>query len=319
MRTSSPPRAFGHNQMRGVNIGNALDAPSPGEWGVEIRQDYFDEIRHAGFNTVRLPVRFSAHIQAQPPYKVDDSFLQIVKSAVDDGLGSDLYVILDLHHFDELMEKPEENEEKFLALWDQISRNFSSYPENLYYEILNEPSKELSPQRWNDLLLRIIRVIRINDPNRTIIVDTAEYASIEVLKSLKLPADENLVVTFHLYSPFEFTHQGAGWVEGSRKWMGKKWNGEKDEKAQISSILDEAAAWSSSRKIPIVIGEFGTIELADKESRLRWTGYVAREAEKRDIGWIYWQFCSNFAVYSCTDNHWDTDILGALIPIKASR
>jgi endoglucanase len=302
-----------------MNIGNALDAPTPGEWGVEIRQDYFTTIRQAGFNTVRLPVRFSAHLQDHPPYLIDADFLGIVKDAVDGGLKSGLIIVLDLHNFDEIMENPVGNEEKILSIWDQVSRSYVGYPDNLYFELLNEPSRELTSKRWNALLRRLIVIIRNNDPSRKIIVDTAEYANIQGLKNLILPEDDNLIVSFHLYAPFEFTHQGAGWVEGSQSWKGKTWMGVDDEKTQISSILDEAAAWSEKMKVPVMIGEFGAIELADSDSRLRWTNFVARESEKRGIGWSYWQFCSNFAVYSCQENRWDSDLLGALIPIKASK
>jgi endoglucanase len=91
------------------------------------------------------------------------------------------------------------------------------------------------------------------------------------------------------------------------------------EKKQITDRLNEAAAWSARTKIPVMMGEFGTIELAGRESRLRWTAFVAREAEKRNIGWVYWQFCSNFAAYSCETGQWDAELLGALIPVNTSN
>jgi endoglucanase len=35
---------------RGVNLGNALEAPSEGEWGVRLSEDYFNLIAGAGFS-----------------------------------------------------------------------------------------------------------------------------------------------------------------------------------------------------------------------------------------------------------------------------
>lgn len=317
---SSPiPRAYEGLPIRGINIGNALDAPKPGQWGVEIRPDYFRVIQQAGFNTVRLPVRFSAHAGNEPPYAIDTDFSAMVMDLVNHGLDNGLIVILDMHHFDEIMVDPERYEEKLLSLWDQISRMFSTYPDSLYYEILNEPSGRLTRERWNNLSARVISVIRKNDEQRKIIVDTVDFSSINTIKDLSLPDDDNLIVTFHFYDPFEFTHQGAEWVNGSNRWLGNKWTGSIKEKEHIEEKLDQAANWSIRNKAPVIMGEFGTFEQADRASRILWTEFLARETEKRQMGWVYWQLCSNFALFSCEKGEWDEALLGALIPIITSK
>src|SRR5262249_25372639 len=56
---------------RGINLGNALEAPKEGAWGVTLRPEYFQAIRQAGFATVRLPVKWSAHSQTSAPYTID--------------------------------------------------------------------------------------------------------------------------------------------------------------------------------------------------------------------------------------------------------
>jgi endoglucanase len=42
--------------QRGVNMGNMLEAPNEGEWGLYVEEEYFDLIKEAGFDFVRLPV-----------------------------------------------------------------------------------------------------------------------------------------------------------------------------------------------------------------------------------------------------------------------
>ena len=59
---------------RGVNLANALEAPREGDWGVVLKEEYFDRIASAGFDSVRLPVRWSAHAEASPPYRIDPKF-----------------------------------------------------------------------------------------------------------------------------------------------------------------------------------------------------------------------------------------------------
>ena len=56
---STKPDPFKMNKLlgRGVNLGNALEVPTEGEWGVVLKEEYFSIIKQAGFNSVRLPVR----------------------------------------------------------------------------------------------------------------------------------------------------------------------------------------------------------------------------------------------------------------------
>ena len=48
------------NLGRGINLGNALEAPQEGEWGIVIQEYFFDKIKDVGFKAVRIPIRWSA-------------------------------------------------------------------------------------------------------------------------------------------------------------------------------------------------------------------------------------------------------------------
>ena len=77
-------KAFKMNQMlgRGINFGNAFDAPSEGEWGVTLKDEFFDTAKQAGFNSIRLPVRWSAHAMTEKPYTIDPNFMKRVDWAI---------------------------------------------------------------------------------------------------------------------------------------------------------------------------------------------------------------------------------------------
>ena len=62
------------------------------------------------------------------------------------------------------------------------------------------------------------------------------------------------------------------------------------------------------------MGEFGVIATADAASRQKWTDFVARAAERLNISWFYWEYCSEFGVYNCKLDTWNADLLQALIP-----
>ena len=57
--------AFHFNRLlgRGMNLGNALEAPTEGDWGITLQADNFKKIKDAGFQSVRIPIRWSAHAE----------------------------------------------------------------------------------------------------------------------------------------------------------------------------------------------------------------------------------------------------------------
>ncbi len=77
---AEPKDAFDYNRLlgRGMNLGNALEAPNEGEWGLTLKEDYFEAIRRAGFDSVRIPIRWSAHAGAYAPYTIDERFFSRV-------------------------------------------------------------------------------------------------------------------------------------------------------------------------------------------------------------------------------------------------
>ena len=60
--SSSDADAFADNRLlgRGINLGNALEAPYEGAWGVTLKELYFQVVKNAGFNSVRIPINWSA-------------------------------------------------------------------------------------------------------------------------------------------------------------------------------------------------------------------------------------------------------------------
>ncbi|MBN1411034.1 MAG: cellulase family glycosylhydrolase [Spirochaetales bacterium] len=94
------------NTSSGINLGNALEAPNEGEWGVTLQSDYFVKIRSAGFNYLRIPIKWSNHALTSAPYTIDSTFLSRVDWAVANALSNNLIPIINIHHYDEIMTDP---------------------------------------------------------------------------------------------------------------------------------------------------------------------------------------------------------------------
>jgi endoglucanase len=317
--TPEPPvDAFTINQRlaHSVNLGNALEAPTEGEWGVTLKEEFFQVISQKGFTAVRLPVRWSAHALKEAPYTIDPEFFKRVDWAVAQAFANNLAIVVNMHHYEEMALDPAGNQARFLAIWQQIAEHYQAYPNALMFEPMNEPNGLLNAKHWNDLVAAVLPVIRATNPTRNLVIGPAEWNGMRALQDLKLPADDqHIIVTFHYYNPFQFTHQGAEWAAGSESWLGTKW-GSNAEKQSVEFDFNVVAQWAKDNNRPIFLGEFGAYSKADMDSRARWTAAVAREAEAHNFSWGYWEFCAGFGVYDPATGQWREPLVQALLPAK---
>jgi endoglucanase len=203
---------------------------------------------------------------------------------------------------------------KLPAFWRQVAPRYANAPDSVAFELLNEPHKALDPI-WNEFAGELLALVRQSNPTRTVVIGPTSWNSFRELSKLRLPEnDRNLLVTFHYYDPFRFTHQGARWTDlGSLR--GVPFGSEADL-AQIRKDFDEVAAWARANDRPILLGEFGAYDKSGTpvDMRAAYTNAVAREAERHGFGWDYWQFDSDFVVWDMQRNGWNEPILKALIP-----
>ena len=290
---------------RGVNFGNMLDAPTEGAWGLTVTDDFIDKAAGAGFTAVRLPVRWSNHAGAAPPYTIDSTFMNRVASIVDKLLAKGLVVILNMHHYRQLDGDPLDSGEpavpdaavdvRFVMLWDQIAAHFQGRSARLVFELYNEPHGRQNGEPWNVLAARASGVVRKTNPNRVIVIGPTSWNSASDLHLLKIPNDANMVVTIHNYAPFAFTHQGAEWINPVLPTGVTCCN-----TAQVNEItapLDVAKTWASARHYPVFVGEFGAYSKADSASRLMFNRTMRDAMEARGMTWSYWEFAAGFGVY----------------------
>jgi endoglucanase len=71
------------------------------------------------FDNNNLPVRWNAHVEDSAPYTVDPVFFRRIDEIVYWALERGLSIIIDFHHYEEMMSDPRGNKERFLAIWKQ--------------------------------------------------------------------------------------------------------------------------------------------------------------------------------------------------------
>ncbi len=323
---TAQPDPFRQNEIlgRGVNLPGVTDRAGTPVPDPPLPADHFPRIRKAGFDHLRVVVRWSGYSATEPPYTIQPDFFNKVDWIVEQSLRNDLAVILDFHYYPLIsftgltrsQEDPKTNRGRFLALWKQISEHYRDAPAEVMFGLLNEPSREnLGVDGWNRLIADTIPLMRRTNPDRTILVATANGGGFGSIENLEIPAEErNVIVEVHYYSPGKFTHQEAPWSK-NRIYKDVSWDATAEETGAVDADFSKVAAWARKNQRPLYLGEFGAYRAAPMDSRVRWTSFIARTAEKNGMSWAYWGlFRCGFELLDEEKNGWNQPLLKALIP-----
>lgn len=276
------------------------------------QERHFDEIRRGGFDFVRVNLHGFKHMDANN--RLSAAWLERLDWIVGNATEAGLSVILDEHDFNACAEDVPACRTRLAAFWRQVAPRYRNAPPSVKFELLNEPHGPLDAATWNAMLVDLLAVVRETNPTRTVVIGPTRWNNFNELPTLKLPEnDRNILVTFHYYEPFQFTHQGASWTD-MEEVSGIPFTDA--DRAQIGKDFDKVAAWARANNRPILLGEFGAYDKGGTptDMRVAYTNAVAREAEARGFAWAYWQFDSDFIAWDMAKDGWVEPIHEALIP-----
>lgn len=345
----SQGRAMNARLGRGMNLGNAWDSKRygtcgdddcsipgtpynegyddwlDGGWGNPILDEDFQIIKNAGFNSVRIPVRWQ-HNSNPVTHEVNPARLAGVVEDVQLAINAGLAVIVDFHWYQELMnaannyaDNPAANmavyeaeKAHFLAIWAQVATVLNAFPDSmLVLEILNEPTIK-NADVLNDVMLSAYSIIRAAAPGKTIMFESYHAAKFADLGALKLPQDGNIIYSGHYYEPYTFTHEGLGYkCVGDESYT----NSAQTDITSYVSLATKLYPDINGGHVPLNMGEFGvaagsrsscgTDGPSDKYWAL-WNKKTIAAAEKFGISWTYWDFtrASGFESYDRQNGEW---------------
>jgi aryl-phospho-beta-D-glucosidase BglC (GH1 family) len=279
------PAAAHLKMTHGINLGRCLDLDNNGTTD-RIQEFYFDDIKTAGFDFVRIPIKWEFHVSSTSPYTVDAAWMTRVEQVVDWALKRNLIVIINSHHDKWFYENYGigTNNDRFDAIWTQVADKFKDKSENLFFEIINEP-KGLTTTNSNALNTRILSIIRAKNPKRIVVYSGNNYTGLEDMEAATIPTDKYVIATYHDYSPFTFTLTGVG------TW------GSATDIEYMKNRFKNAGDWSKAKNMPVFLGEFGTIGSIDPEIRKKWFRTYVEEAITNNISFSVWNDFGDFSVY----------------------
>ncbi len=333
---------------KGVDLGGWLSQCGNENYNDEhyrafITEADIERIASWGADHVRLPVDYNV-IQNEDGSFIESGF-EYIDRCIEQCRKHGLKVVLDIHKaagyvFDDKSYCRFFYEEKLqdicVTLWKELARRYAKFSDFVSFELLNEITDPKTADKWNEIAARTIKAIRFINKDVKIIIGGIFNSSIYGLTLLDKPADENIVFTFHCYSPLLFTHQSAHWVdnmpadfkiaypltygeyfESSHRILGSdfdsEFTGDKDAflgSEYFEKLFDTAVKVSEKYDVPLYCGEYGVIDRADTESTLRWFKNINAAFEKYNIPRAVWTYKSKD--FGLIDSHY-ADILSDIV------
>jgi len=290
---------------KGLNISNWLERGWDGNWPTTdgySKQD-LELMQEAGITSIRLPIYFSAVVDTIAPYTVDTAHavFDLVDSVIAWTDDLNMKLLIDNHHGWRLTNEDwRDDVPRFSHMWGVVAQRYSHLdPDRVMFELMNEPTLFFEADSLRILYSDAIDSIRQYTTDHSIVVSPHFGGSALVLPFFEPLADTNLIYTWHVYDPLDFTHQGLTWHDpyfpsGNpfpntnpttfEEWLYNGWQ----------NVMD----WKQTHQKPIFLGEFGLSTNCDSLSTCNWLEYSATRLVQNDIPWFYWDWQWDFSMFN---------------------
>jgi endoglucanase len=306
------PRTTSIPVGRCINIGNTFESPQEAAWGGRVLADAdLSNIAAAGFHTIRLPVRWDTHAAETAPYAIDAAYMERVRHVVETARAAGLNVILNSHHFELIHRDPAAAAPRLAAFWRQIATAFADMPrDHVWFELENEPHGNFTHANLLATLNPALTEIRRTNPDRPVIFGGENWSGVDSLATLPLPDDNHIIPTFHYYEPFDFTHQGATWVDPAPP-LGRTY-GTAADRARLIADVAKVQAFVARTGLTPFMGETGAHTTAPIEQRVQYHRAIREGFAPIGIDMCQWAYANTFAFYDSDARRWQPGMLSAI-------
>ena len=333
-----------HKLERGINLSHWFFQPTDGytqthldTWITEADFSFLAE--ETKVTHVRLPIDPVFLQQKEAPYQINQENFIYIDRALNWAEKYRLGIIIDLHPDEELDLKAGTSSQAYQnleQLWLEIARRYQNQPQNVIFELLNEPNVK-NPYIWHEITQELSQAIRQIDQKHTLIVAAPGLSGPSEIADLVPISDSNVIYTFHFYDPLVFTHQQAFWdpvlsklrdvpypyealrLEASQQKVSDPkaleeliWY-EKDryDKQKLLESLQAALQFRDRHKVQIYCGEFGVYQLAPTLDKYSWLQDVTQLLSQEDIGYALWEYHGSFGIIGEKTERVDQETLRA--------
>lgn len=209
-----------------------------------------------------------------------------------------LRVVLDLHtppggHDPEKhwrLFKYREHQLFFIECWRRIATRYRGDTTIWAFDLMNEPNEDGhcadSARPWRELAHEAAATIRAVDPTRRLVLEAAPNGDSRALAALKPLPLSNVVYSFHMYDPVDFTHQRIG-NDTSVHYYPGEFYGSRWGRRKLRRWHKPVRAWQEQHRVPVYVGEFSAVRWAPGRSAHRYLRDCISIYEKYGWGWAY--------------------------------
>ena len=296
-------------------------------------------LKAKGFDHVRLPVDFRLYStydsstgvatlldrtyvipsESWAPrfYAGFSDFDTVITNAINAGL----YVTLDFHGWFDIDPTNASSTNQFVALWKAVAERYKDYPNQLIFELANEPNTH-DYSRICALQKNAVKEIRKTNPTRLILFDPGDASQPWVLTQCKTPPntgwvslpqnDNNIAVVVHSYNPGWFTHQGESWASNpnmtktgidEQYYTGTNSQGVAQyttARNTLKADLKYCQQYLDATGVPLVMNEFNVSHrIAEKADITEYLSMITRWCESNNVPWSPWIYFSDGGGMDC--------------------
>lgn len=239
-------------------------------------------VADAGFNAIRIPVRWEPHVTDYSTMAIDPVWMKKVKDVVDLCYKYDMYVVINTHHEMWLESNPvEKHQERVNAmlskLWTNIATAFADYDGRLAFAGVNEvhlkdywgdPTSE-NTAALNSFLQTFVDAVRDTGGNnmyRNLVVQTYVCNPNFGITIPTDPVSDRMSVEFHYYQPWDYCGLGAYYY-----W---------DDVNTLRQDMDKAVRNWWNKGYGVMVGEFGCTMHYDENASAE-----EQEKQKQNTGY----------------------------------
>lgn len=188
-------------------------------------EEDFKRLSESGMNLIRFYMNYLTFEEDASPYTYKKEGFEWIDKNIQWAKKYGVYLVLNMHVpqggfqstcHGEALWNDRENQSRLKALYKVLANRYINEPTVLGYDLVNEPVTTESIDQWKKLAQELTDEIRKVDKNHLIIVERLNAINChwdnDASNNLFLVNDENILYTFHFYSPIEYTHQNAAWT-----------------------------------------------------------------------------------------------------------
>lgn len=290
-------------------------------------REHMRAIKEAGFESVRIFI----------PYRAD---IGQFEQRIQDALDYDLAIVVCMWgKYSEWQKNIEQGEQEIASKWEEMAEAWKDYPNDLVFEILNEPKglkfadNDADHTKAMRLYNAAIPAIRAIDPDRPILVGSPGYNDSNkldpyvTLEHLNYTLEDgsgffddlNMGVSIHFYEP----NHSSG--TNFAMWTATLPNDDSWKKFVIDEI-DLAVEWREKYEtdMPIVVTEWGCWLYESRtngEDLPKWLDLHMSLFEEHNIGSMWYTGVQNnqraFGIFN-SETGWNQVVLDYLTGVKST-